>query len=194
MHRPGWAPRGAGVWTARLCADATIKEFDGRNRVSDVRSVARLSLNHTYCHCLCACFPRFLLRIPTLRSVAAEERVGQRPFRESFHQHKPAPGSFYRPLRMVLDTHFRSRRCWMVDGCAEFDLGRLEGILYGEIDVEQERASCIRTLCWASELGGPLVDIVLLGSTVMPSTGSLVRSPSSLAIRFAEDILTYALE
>lgn len=51
----------------------------------------------------------------------------------------------------------------MIDAGVEFHFGRLEWILYGEVHVDQESASCIRALCGSLEPSDPFVNVVLLG-------------------------------
>ena len=51
----------------------------------------------------------------------------------------------------------------MVDAGAEGDLGRLEGVLGGEVDVEEEDAALVRGAGRPEDGGHPLVQVVTLG-------------------------------
>ena len=51
----------------------------------------------------------------------------------------------------------------MVDAGAEGDLGRLEGVLGGEVDVEEEYAALVRGAGRPEDGGHPLVQVVTLG-------------------------------
>ena len=51
----------------------------------------------------------------------------------------------------------------MVDAGAEGDLGRLEGVLGGEVDVEEEDATLVRGAGRPEDGGHPLVQVVTLG-------------------------------
>ena len=51
----------------------------------------------------------------------------------------------------------------MVDAGAEGDLGRLEGVLGSEVDVEEEDAALVRGAGRPEDGGHPLVQVVTLG-------------------------------
>ena len=51
----------------------------------------------------------------------------------------------------------------MVDAGAEGDLGRLEGVLGGEVDVEEEDAALVRGTGRPEDGRHPLVQVVTLG-------------------------------
>ena len=66
----------------------------------------------------------------------------------------------------------------MVDARAEGHLGRLEGILGGEVDVQEEDSSLVHRPRRAQNGGHPLIDVVALGAGAETQiTGKTILNP-----------------
>ena len=66
-------------------------------------------------------------------------------------------------LQDVQANHALAVHIAVVDPCPELDLGRLEGVICREVDVEEEHAALVHRARGAEDGGHPLVEVVSLG-------------------------------
>ena len=110
----------------------------------------------------------FLAVLQVLRSNGADERVGWiavRQQRADGQQHF-GDGQSWRPiiLENVQTDDPLTVDVAVVDPRSERHLGRLEGVLWREVNVEEEDASFVDGARWTENRRYPLVQIVALGA------------------------------
>ena len=103
-----------------------------------------------------------------LRGDAADERVGGVAVRQEGADGQQDLGDGQGGAPVVLEDveadHALAVDVAVVDARAEGHLGGLEGVLGGEVDVEEEHASLVHRAGWAENGGHPFVNVIAFGT------------------------------